>query len=98
MLEGYPHNFLFINLCTYVMLLIQGKDKTCIIVSLVRSNDAREVGSLLKDWRRVNVAISRAKTKLILIGSKETIIVSDFLEKFINIMETNKWIVTLPLT
>ena len=39
----------------------QGRDKECIIVSLVRSNTERRIGSLLRDWRRINVAFTRAK-------------------------------------
>ncbi|KAG0333074.1 Tripartite DNA replication factor [Podila horticola] len=48
----------------------QGKDKDCVIVSLVRSNNDQEVGELLKDWRRINVAFTRAKKKLV-VGNEE---------------------------
>ena len=48
----------------------QGRDKDCIIVSLVRTNCGSHIGGLLRDWRRVNVAFTRAKKKLILIGSE----------------------------
>lgn len=51
----------------------QGRDKSCIIVSLVRSNEEGKVGGLLKDWRRINVAFTRAKKKLILVGSEWTL-------------------------
>ncbi|KAJ7369325.1 Tripartite DNA replication factor, partial [Desmophyllum pertusum] len=51
----------------------QGRDKAGIIVSLVRSNENSNVGDLLRDWRRVNVAVTRAKQKLILIGSLVTL-------------------------
>jgi len=51
----------------------QGRDKDCIILSLVRSNRNRAVGDLLKDWRRINVAITRAKTKMIFVGSASTL-------------------------
>mmetsp|Transcript_6497 Transcript_6497/g.8514 ORF Transcript_6497/g.8514 Transcript_6497/m.8514 type:complete len:193 (+) Transcript_6497:5-583(+) len=44
----------------------QGRDKSCIFISLVRSNLDRKVGNLLRDWRRINVAFTRAKSKLIL--------------------------------
>uniref|UniRef100_F6ZBQ5 DNA replication ATP-dependent helicase/nuclease DNA2 n=1 Tax=Equus caballus TaxID=9796 RepID=F6ZBQ5_HORSE len=46
----------------------QGRDKSIILVSFVRSNKDGTVGELLKDWRRLNVAITRAKHKLILLG------------------------------
>lgn len=51
----------------------QGRDKDVIIVSFVRSNEANEVGELLRDWRRVNVSITRAKRKLLFLGSKGTL-------------------------
>lgn len=47
----------------------QGRDMEVMIISMVRSNDAQAVGNLLRDWRRVNVAITRAKYKLIIVGS-----------------------------
>jgi len=51
----------------------QGRDKDCIILSLVRSNPTQAVGELLNDWRRINVAITRAKTKMIFVGSARTL-------------------------
>ncbi len=51
----------------------QGRDKDCIIVSFVRSNPDGNVGNLLQDWRRINVLLTRAKTKLIMIGSISTL-------------------------
>ncbi|KAH0623512.1 hypothetical protein JD844_006339 [Phrynosoma platyrhinos] len=46
----------------------QGRDKSIIIVSFVRSNTDGKLGELLKDWRRLNVAITRAKHKLVMLG------------------------------
>ncbi|XP_068403790.1 solute carrier family 25 member 16 isoform X4 [Eschrichtius robustus] len=46
----------------------QGRDKSIILVSFVRSSKDGTLGELLKDWRRLNVAITRAKHKLILLG------------------------------
>jgi len=71
----------------------QGKDKSCIIVSFVRKNTKNEVGELLKDWRRINVAVTRAKTKLILVGSKETLVNSEILKKMIEYIELKNWII-----
>ena len=51
----------------------QGRDKEAVVVSFVRSNVDKNVGELLRDWRRINVAVTRAKTKLILIGSRKTL-------------------------
>ncbi|KAJ6259113.1 DNA replication ATP-dependent helicase/nuclease dna2 [Drechslerella dactyloides] len=74
----------------------QGRDKDCIIISLVRSNDKENVGELLKDWRRINVAFTRAKTKLLILGSKSTLKTNDLLGKFVDMMEERKWVYDLP--
>lgn len=39
----------------------------------MRSNAQRSAGRLLADWRRVNVALTRAKHKLLLVGSGSTV-------------------------
>ncbi|GAA0147626.1 RNA helicase [Lithospermum erythrorhizon] len=53
----------------------QGRDKDCILVSFVRSNENSKscLSSLLGDWHRINVAITRAKKKLIMVGSCRTL-------------------------
>uniref|UniRef100_A0A673GAX9 DNA replication ATP-dependent helicase/nuclease n=1 Tax=Sinocyclocheilus rhinocerous TaxID=307959 RepID=A0A673GAX9_9TELE len=51
----------------------QGRDKSVIIVSFVRSNPEGNLGELLQDWRRLNVAITRAKHKLLMLGSASTL-------------------------
>ncbi|XP_059175966.1 DNA replication ATP-dependent helicase/nuclease DNA2-like [Physella acuta] len=56
----------------------QGRDKSVIIVSFVRTQ-TENAGELLKDVRRLNVAITRAKHKLILIGSAKTLKTYDHL-------------------
>ena len=73
----------------------QGRDKEVIILSLVRSNEKQNVGDLLKDQRRVNVAFTRAKTKLLVLGSKETIMGNNLLKKFVNLMDDKGWIYDL---
>ena len=74
----------------------QGRDKEVVILSLVRSNEQQIVGDLLKDWRRVNVALTRARTKLLVLGSKSTLKCNDLLSDFINLMESRKWVYSLP--
>uniref|UniRef100_J3M0U5 DNA replication ATP-dependent helicase/nuclease n=1 Tax=Oryza brachyantha TaxID=4533 RepID=J3M0U5_ORYBR len=53
----------------------QGRDKECIIVSFVRSsgNSRASGSSLLGDWHRINVVLTRAKKKLIMVGSAATL-------------------------
>ncbi|MCJ1248384.1 Tripartite DNA replication factor [Trapelia coarctata] len=70
----------------------QGRDKEVIVLSLVRSNDAANVGDLLKDWRRVNVALTRARTKLIIVGSWDTMRKgSELLGKFCDLVSEKGW-------
>ena len=51
----------------------QGRDKEVIVISFVRSNPKGKAGRLLEDFRRLNVAVSRAKCKLIMVGSYSTL-------------------------
>ena len=51
----------------------QGRDKAAVLFTLVRSNEAGSAGRLLADWRRINVAITRAKQKLVFVGSADTL-------------------------
>ncbi|OAL37011.1 hypothetical protein AYO20_03780 [Fonsecaea nubica] len=76
----------------------QGRDKEVVILSCVRSNDNNHVGELLKDWRRVNVAVTRARSKLLLVGSRSTLGGSGvpILEGLTRIMEERGWILELP--
>jgi superfamily I DNA and/or RNA helicase len=66
----------------------QGQEKENIIVSLVRSNDEGEIG-FLKDYRRMNVAITRAKENLIVIGDSATIGNDKFYREFLAYVEAN---------
>lgn len=50
----------------------QGQERDVIIISFVRSNDKGEVG-FLSDIRRTNVAMTRARKKLIMIGDSATL-------------------------
>lgn len=71
----------------------QGREKQVIIMSMVRSNDKREVGFLSED-RRTNVAITRPKRQLCVIGDMETLSGgSQFLKKWVKWCEENADIV-----
>lgn len=50
----------------------QGQERDAIYVSLVRSNDRNEIG-FLQDYRRMNVAMTRARKKLVLVGDSATL-------------------------
>lgn len=76
----------------------QGRDKECVIISLVRSNKDNKVGDLIKDWRRVNVAVTRAKSKLIVFGSISTLGSAPTISSFIDIFKKRGWIQNLPST
>ncbi|GME23035.1 DNA replication factor Dna2 [Neofusicoccum parvum] len=72
----------------------QGRDKEVVVVSCVRSNDACSVGELLKDWRRVNVAVTRARSKLVIVGSAGTLRSAGVkvLEGLVGICEERGWV------
>lgn len=64
----------------------QGQEKENIILSLVRSNDDGDIG-FLKDYRRMNVAITRAKDQLFVIGDSATIAADVFYNAFLTYIE-----------
>ena len=64
----------------------QKKKKEIIIISTVRSNNNGNIG-FLKDLRRLNVAITRAKRKLIIIGNKNTLMTNPTYERLIKFAE-----------
>lgn len=66
----------------------QGQEKENIILSLVRSNDDGDIG-FLKDYRRMNVAITRAKEQLFVIGDSATIGGDSFYNEFLSYIEKN---------
>ena len=50
----------------------QGGERDLIAISLVASNAQRSIGPLHQDWRRMNVALSRARAKLLVVGDRAT--------------------------
>lgn len=58
----------------------QGQERDVVFISLVRSNDDGKIG-FLSDLRRMNVAMTRARMKLVIIGSAATLTRHPFYEK-----------------
>ncbi|KAJ5183634.1 hypothetical protein N7492_001250 [Penicillium capsulatum] len=75
----------------------QGRDKEVVILSCVRSNSENHVGDLLRDWRRLNVAFTRARTKLLVVGSHSTLRNgNEILEKYVSLVDNKGWVYHLP--
>lgn len=64
----------------------QGQERDIIYISLVRSNKKGEIG-FLKDTRRMNVAMTRARKKLVVIGDSSTIGKHPFYRKFLDYID-----------
>ena len=64
----------------------QGQERDIIIISLVRSNDNGQIG-FLSDLRRMNVAMTRARMKLIIFGDKTTLQHHAFYRKLIQYVD-----------
>lgn len=65
----------------------QGQERDIILISLVRSNDQGQIG-FLNDLRRMNVAITRARMKLIILGDKATLCQHPFYRKLNEAIES----------
>jgi DNA replication ATP-dependent helicase Dna2 len=75
---------------------LKGRDKDCVIVSLVRCNPDRATGRLLADWRRINVAITRARAKLLLVGSAATLAGVPFFAELVQLVRDRGWHLDVP--
>lgn len=64
----------------------QGEERDVIYISLVRSNEKQEIG-FLADERRMNVALTRARKKLVVIGDSSTIGLNPFYKAFLEYCE-----------
>lgn len=65
----------------------QGQERDIILISLVRSNDSGQIG-FLRDLRRMNVAITRARMKLIILGNADTMTRHPFYRRLWDYIQT----------
>lgn len=72
----------------------QGRQKDVIVVSFVRSNEEGNIG-FLEDLRRLNVSITRARKKLIMVGDSETLKQNETYSRLIDYVEDNGEVVDL---
>jgi len=69
----------------------QGREKEAVVVSLTRANPDGDVG-FLSDVRRMNVALTRARKKLVVVGDGATVASHPFYEAFLrHAQETGAW-------
>ena len=74
----------------------QGQERDVILISMVRGNDEGRIG-FLNDLRRMNVAITRARMKLFILGDTTTLAHHPFYKKLIDhVAEHGKMIVVEP--
>lgn len=85
LIEGEPRLNDF-NLTINTVDGFQGRERDVVYLSLVRSNERQEIG-FLSDYRRMNVAITRAKKYLIVIGDSATIGSDPFFAGFLDYVE-----------
>ena len=65
----------------------QGREKEAVVISCVRSNSDGEIG-FLADRRRMNVALTRARRKLIVVGDSSTLGGNEFFADLLMYFET----------
>lgn len=65
----------------------QGQERDVILISLVRANEEGQIG-FLNDLRRMNVAITRARMKLIILGDASTLTRHAFYKKLYTYIES----------
>lgn len=67
----------------------QGQERDIIVISMVRSNEQGQIG-FLRDLRRMNVAMTRARMKLLIIGNIRTLSSNPFYSKLYQYIESIK--------
>ncbi|TWT81658.1 ATP-dependent RecD-like DNA helicase [Planctomycetes bacterium CA13] len=67
----------------------QGREKEVVLLTMVRSNEIGEIG-FLADTRRTNVAMTRARRKLVMIGDSATLATNDFYASMLKYFEDHQ--------
>lgn len=75
----------------------QGIDRD-MIVFVYPSRKTQQNNELLQNWRRINVAFTRARKKLLIIGSKTAMKQVDLMQQLIDILEQKNWIYNFDKT
>lgn len=73
----------------------QGRDKSIMLVSFVRNNNDKNPGELVGDSRRINVILTRAKSKLLMFGSVETLEADPFMKRLFEFLLSQNWIIRI---
>ena len=73
----------------------QGQERDVIVISMVRDNDKGDIG-FLRDLRRMNVAITRARMKLIIVGNADTLSRHPFYADLLEYIAAHGEVITLP--
>lgn len=73
----------------------QGQERDVILISLVRANEEGQIG-FLNDLRRMNVAITRARMKLIILGNASTLRKHRFYDKLYNYIKERGVVILVP--
>jgi len=73
----------------------QGSDRQLILMGFVHSPSDSKLGAIVRDWRRINVALTRSKSKLILIASARALRCSksQILEDLLALLQRKGWVV-----
>lgn len=66
------------------------------ILSLCKRNATGNVGQLLADWRRLNVALTRAQAKLVVLGSRSTLQHAPVTAALFELARDRGWALDLP--
>ncbi|KAJ1856993.1 DNA replication endonuclease-helicase Dna2 [Coemansia sp. RSA 1822] len=96
MIETDPVPSVYPGIEVHTVDRYQGRDAEVVLISWVRSNSGQAVGELLRDWHRINVAITRARNKLVMVGSRSTLERSPLLAAMLRILDQDKCIVNIP--